>query len=319
MHSLVLATRGSALAMAQAESVKTMLEAGGEVSVDLLPVTTKGDQDRRSELVKIGGNGLFVRGIEEELLAGRADIAVHCGKDLPFETAKELVIAGIPKAASGLDCLVAQKGSLLPGRQDQGENPAEEAGTGLVIGTGSMRRIHELRKLYPGAVFRSVRGNITTRIRKLGEGFDGIVLAAAGLERLGLYDPGMRGRDDEMQEGGTFTMDGREYGVRVFAPDECLPACTQGILAIECRRDDPERVRLLRSISDENAWKRFHAERCLFRMLHADCTMPVGIWSRLLDGDRIYMRAMYNGKYAEGESGYGAYEDLCSDLCAGIL
>lgn len=296
MRNLILATRGGALALAQAEEVKSLIEGTGEAAVTVRTVTTKGDRDRTSDLVKIGGNGLFVRGVEEELLAGRADIAVHCGKDLPFEIAPQLVIAGVPRAASGLDCLVTKQRSMQ-------DHP--------VIGTGSMRRIHELRKLYPEAEFRSVRGNILTRIRKLDEGYDGIVLAKAGLQRLGLL--GENGNLHCRQQSGEGCSG--SLRVRVFSPQECIPACTQGILAIECRKEDRDLVRLVHSVSDPDSEKRFRAERCLFTMLHADCTMPVGIWSELLPGNRIHMRALYSGKYAEGEESGEEYERLCEQLC----
>ena len=314
MRTLILATRGSALAMAQAASVKELLEATGKVSVTIQTVTTKGDRDRVSDLVKIGGNGLFVRGVEEEVLQGHADLAVHCGKDLPFELASGLTIAGVPAAASSADCIIARAGSPLLTRtesqmMEQAGNPLTEPIEGgspepPAIGTGSPRRIHELQRLYPGAVFRSIRGNITTRIRKLSEGYDGIVLAKAGLERLGLLGP----------EGKLAACEGfgaGELEIREFSPEECLPACTQGILALECRKEDEELTGLLRSISDPASELRFRAERTLFCLLRADCTEAVGIHSDLFPGGRLALRALYQGRYAETEGDADAYEEIC--------
>ncbi|MGN0555582.1 MAG: hydroxymethylbilane synthase, partial [Candidatus Fimenecus sp.] len=171
MKKIILATRGSKLALVQANQIKNALEQQG-ANVELLTVSTKGDKDQVSPINQIGGRGLFVTEIEKYISDGRADIAVHSGKDLPYRLSDGLTVAGTPKAADARDCLLTRKG----------EAPAENA----VIGTGSPRRIAECKKYYPNARYESIRGNVDTRLQKLRDGFyDGILLAKAGLDRLG--------------------------------------------------------------------------------------------------------------------------------------
>lgn len=249
MRTLKLATRGSRLALAQAGLVKSALEALGQ-TVELVEVTTRGDRDRTNPLIAIGGQGLFVREVERCLLDGTADLAVHSGKDLPYELAKGLAIAGVPKAASPGDVLVARKG--VPIR---------------TIGTGSPRRILECKRFYPNACYENIRGNVDTRLRKLRDGeYDGIVLAKAGLERL---------KDEDGIS--AFEKATQEFDVREFSPNEFLPAPCQGILAVECRSGDEELIHLLREISDPVSRARFDAERTLFCLLQADCSVPLGV------------------------------------------
>ena len=157
MRELCIAGWGSRLAMAQNELVKALLEEQG-YTVRILTVSTKGDRDRKSPVTELGGNGPFVRDVEKALLSKKADIAVHCVKDLPYETAPGLCIAGIPDAGDPRDCLLLRKDAPVSGRP-------------LVIGTGSPRRIRQLEKLYgdqsPGIRCSGIRGNITTRLEKL--------------------------------------------------------------------------------------------------------------------------------------------------------
>ena len=246
MRTLKLATRASRLALAQAGLVQSALEALGQ-TVELVEVTTRGDRDRKSPLVSIGGQGLFVREVERCLLDGTADLAVHSGKDLPYELAEGLLIAGVPKAASPCDVLAARKDIPL-----------------RTVGTGSPRRVLECRQLLPDAAFREIRGNVDTRLRKLRDGdYDAVVLAEAGLQRLGV--------------------DLSDLDVRVLSPDECLPAPCQGILAVECREDDGELIALLEQITDPMTRARFDAERKLFCLLQADCSVPLGVHCAVSD------------------------------------
>ena len=272
MRKLIVAARGSLLSRAQAEYVRGLLARNGIETVFEV-VKTKGDNDRESALRKIGGNGLFVREIENALLAGTADIAVHCGKDLPFRTADGLVIAGTPEAASPLDCLLFAEGKRMEDLR--------------VIGTGSVRREMALRSCLPNAKCRQIRGNINTRIHKLLSGeYDGIVLAEAGLTRLAPDLTGLK--------------------VHTFSPDEMIPAACQGILALQCREDDAEAAEILRGITDPAVWERFETERDLFCRMQADCTTAMGVYAAF-EGRRVTLRAVFDRKQAV-ES--GGREDL---------
>lgn len=235
-HEIVIATRGSKLAMAQSELVKEKLAELG-MTVTLKVVRTQGDRDQGSELAKIGGRGVFVKEIERVLLNGEADIAVHSGKDLPSQIADGLVIAATPEAASDRDVMLSFT-----------DTPKK-------IGTGSLRRICQLKQVFPDAEFIPIRGNVDTRIRKLRDGeVDAIIVAQAGLDRLGI--------------------DVSDFKVRVFGDDECLPAATQGIMAVECRSDGTELRALLSLIDDPMTHERFNAERLFIKALGADCTAP---------------------------------------------
>lgn len=261
MRKLIIATRGSKLALVQAEQVREKLKDTG-CEAEILVVKTKGDRDRKSALKDIGGSGLFVKEIELTLQNGDADIAVHSGKDLPYELIDELVIAGNTEAADCRDCLLTVKGRAL------GNEP--------VIGTGSPRRICECQRHYPDAQFRNIRGNVETRIRKLADGeYDAIVIAKAGLDRLGVNLEG--------------------FDVRVFEADEFMPAACQGILGIECRSDDKEVLSALKKISDEKSRIRFNLERQIFCGMQADCSMAVGAHAEI-DGDRVALSAMFDGR-----------------------
>ena len=272
MKKLVLATRGSKLALAQAEQVKALIEDKG-VKCEILIVKTKGDKDRNRPIQEIGGDGLFVREIEKALLDKRADIAVHSAKDLPYELAEGLSIGGIPKAAACADCLISLK-------CDTGES-AEK-----VIGTGSPRRIREYSAIDGNAQFKGLRGNIGTRLDKLSSGeYDAIILARAGLDRL--------------------NKDLRNYTVHEFTSDEMIPAACQGIIAIECRSGDLEIAELLADISDSDARRRFDVERSVFCMLKADCKSALGVHAEI-DGDRIVIKALMDEKKVCLE---GSFED----------
>ena len=221
MRELCIAGRGSRLAMAQNELVKRLLEEKG-YKVNILTVSTHGDRDRKSSVTELGGNGPFVRDVEKALLSGEADIAVHCVKDLPYEMADGLCIAGMPAAADPRDCLILRKKV-----KTMEECP-------MVIGTGSPRRMSQLAalsgKLGMEVQFKDIRGNITTRLEKLRRGeYDGIVLAKAGLDRIGA--------------------DLGEFEVRVLEPEEMIPAVGQGLLACECRESDTEMRELLDRIT----------------------------------------------------------------------
>ena len=263
MRELCIAGRGSRLAMAQNELVKKLLEKEG-YKVNILTVSTKGDRDRKSSVTALGGNGPFVRDVEKALLSKEADIAVHCVKDLPYEMAPGLCIAGMPDAADPRDCLILQPGA--------GKKAAEASAIGkasenlLVIGTGSPRRIIQLRtlsgKLGLQVEFKDIRGNITTRLDKLRRGeYDGIVLAKAGLDRIGADLSGLE--------------------VRILEPEEMIPAVGQGMLACECRESDAEMRALLDRITPPENYLRYEIERGIFCRFRCDCRSAVGIYARI--------------------------------------
>ncbi len=263
MKKLVLATRGSKLALAQAEQVKALIEDKG-VKCEILIVKTKGDKDRYRPIQEIGGDGLFVREIEKALLDRRADIAVHSAKDLPYELAEGLLIAGVPKAASPTDCLISLKCDT--------REPAERQVSPKVIGTGSPRRICEYLAIDGNAQFKGLRGNIGTRLDKLSSGeYDAIILARAGLDRLNI--------------------DLKNYTLHEFTSDEMIPAACQGIIAIECRSGDLEIAELLADISDPDARRRFDIERSVFCMLKADCKSALGVHAKI-EGDKVTLMAL---------------------------
>ncbi|MBQ8329422.1 MAG: hydroxymethylbilane synthase [Lachnospiraceae bacterium] len=284
MRELCIAGRGSRLAMAQNELVKKLLEQEG-YKVNILTVSTKGDRDRKSSVTALGGNGPFVRDVEKALLSKEADIAVHCVKDLPYEMAPGLCIAGMPDAADPRDCLILRDGLIL--RQGTAGKAADNPlpigtgshlpigtdnpltiGTGrpLIIGTGSPRRISQLRaisdKLGMQAEFKDIRGNITTRLEKLRSGeYDGIVLAKAGLDRIGADLSG--------------------FDVRILEPEEMIPAVGQGMLACECRESDAEMRALLDRITPPENYLRYEIERGIFCRFRCDCRSAVGIHARI--------------------------------------
>ena len=290
MRELCIAGRGSRLAMAQNELVKKLLEKEG-YRVRILTVSTKGDRDRKSSVTALGGNGPFVRDVEKALLSGEADIAVHCVKDLPYEMAPGLCIAGMPDAADPRDCLIlrvagrapAGHGNPAPGGTADAASaghgtPAHEAsGNKLIIGTGSPRRMSQLRalgdKLGIRIQFKDIRGNITTRLDKLRRGeYDGIVLAKAGLDRIGADLEGL--------------------DVRVLEPEEMIPAVGQGMLACECRESDVQIRALLDRITPPENYLRYEIERGIFCRFRCDCRSAVGIHARV-DESGAQLLVMY--------------------------
>lgn len=273
---ITIATRGSRLALAQTEIVRQQLEKNG-VSCKILTVKTKGDKDTRSPLSSIGGNGLFVREVEAALLNKEADLAVHSAKDLPYELADGLTVPCVPQAGDSRDCFICVKDKSF------GANP--------VIGTGSMRRRVQAKRLFPIVSFAEIRGNIDTRLKKLLAGeFDGIMLAKAGLDRL--------------------KPDLSHFDVSIFTAEEIIPAACQGMIAVECRREDVEMLSLLSKIKDEESFLRFTAERYMLSLLHADCKEAVGVYSEI-DGETITVSALYNEKRAAASGNSKDYQAVC--------
>ena len=257
MKNLTIATRGSALALWQANHIKDLLEAEHPgLTVDLLKIKTKGDKILDVPLAKVGGKGLFVKEIEEALLDGRAQIAVHSMKDVPTELPEGLVVGIIPEREASTDSLLSVKYDGLKGLPE-----------GAVVGTSSLRRQSQLAALRPDLKIESLRGNLDTRVGKLMKGdFDAIVVATAGLNRLKLSAP--------KQE--------------VLGPPEFLPAVAQGALGIEYSSDNAEVIEMLQFLDHAPTKVQVMAERGFLTGLDGGCQVPIAAWS-VLDGNSVHL------------------------------
>ncbi|WP_313071287.1 hydroxymethylbilane synthase [Melaminivora sp.] len=257
--SLVIATRESQLALWQAEHVRQLLAARGH-AVELLGMTTRGDQILDRTLSKVGGKGLFVKELEVALEEGRADIAVHSLKDVPMELPEGFALACVMEREDPRDAFVSQRWASL-----------DEVPRGGVVGTSSLRRQVLLAALRPDLRIEPLRGNVNTRLRKLDEGeYDAIVLAAAGLKRLGL----------------------QERIRSVFTPEQMLPAAGQGALGIEVRTGRADLIAALAPLAHQRTWLTVTAERAVSRAMGGSCSMPLaahGQW----DGDALRLRAAW--------------------------
>src|SRR3954451_22435097 len=264
-----VATRGSALARWQAERVVARFG----VAAELVIVTTTGDRDRTSAIHSIGGTGVFVKEIQQAVLRGDADVAVHSAKDLPAETPEGLVLASVPERADPRDALV---GAAL------GEIP-----TGGRVGTGSVRRRAQLAAVRPDLTFAELRGNIPTRLERAKE-LDAGVVAYAALLRLGLSTE----------------------AVEVLEPSVMLPQVGQGALAVECRVDDEDTLEALTAIDDDALHRVLRAERAFLAELGGGCNLPcgalaTGVETLTLDGllasldGRVLLRARESGSDPE--------------------
>ena len=249
--SIVIATRESRLALWQAEHVKSLLEGLG-CTVKLLGMTTQGDQILDRSLSKVGGKGLFVKELEVALQEGHADIAVHSLKDVPMDMPDGFELACVMEREDPRDAWVSPQYARL-----------EDLPQGAVVGTSSLRRTVLLRALRPDLQIEPLRGNLDTRLRKLDEGqYAGIVLAAAGLKRLGL-----------------------SQRIRhVFETGHMLPAAGQGALGIEIRSDRADLRALLARLADAPSWRRVAAERAVSRAMGGSCSMPLAAHATIEDG-----------------------------------
>jgi hydroxymethylbilane synthase len=257
--SIRLGTRGSALALAQARAVAAALTALSGEAVELVPIVTDGD--RSADPVPQLGVGVFVTAVRDAVRAKDVDVAVHSYKDLPTPSADGLAIAAVPQREDPRDALVSRDGALLA-----------ELGPGARIATSAPRRVAQLRALGQGLVCLPVRGNVDTRLRRLAAGdFDALVVAAAGLHRLG--------RAGEITE--------------VLDPLLMLPAPAQGALAVECRSADSDLVELVGELDDDHSRAAVTAERALLAALQAGCSAPVAALGVVGEGEvdwEIYLR-----------------------------
>lgn len=259
MRNYTIATRESRLALWQAEHVQALLQQQGH-AVQLLGMTTLGDQILDRSLSKVGGKGLFVKELETALEDGQADLAVHSLKDVPMELPEGFSLACVMEREDPRDAWVSNTyGSL------------DELPLGAVVGTSSLRRMALLRALRPDLKIEPLRGNLDTRLRKLDEGlYDGIVLAAAGLKRLGL-----------------------QARLRTaFEPEQMLPAAGQGALGIEVRSDRADVVQVLAPLLHVPTWLAVSAERAVSRVMGGSCSMPLAAYATL-DGDTLHIRAVW--------------------------
>ena len=258
---VVIATRESRLAMWQAEHIRDELKRlHPDVEVVIDGMTTQGDQILDRSLSKVGGKGLFVKELEAALLEGRADLAVHSLKDVPMTLADGLVLAAIPPREDARDAFVsnlhASPDALPPG---------------TVVGTSSLRRESQFRAMYPHVHIVPVRGNVGTRLDKLDRGdFDAMLLATAGLVRLGLAS---------------------RIRLRI-EPEQSLPSPGQGALAIEIGADRPDVAALLAPLHDRPTALAVLAERAVSRTLGGNCTMPLGAYARWTSPDRLSLSAI---------------------------
>lgn len=253
MTPLRLGTRGSQLALWQAHHVQDLLSKVASRKVELVQIETHGDLDQKSRLANMGGFGVFTKAIQDALLDGRCDVAVHSLKDLPTIPVNGLTLGGVPQRGSTGDAFVSLKYRRF-----------EDLPSGAVVGTSSLRRRSQILNRRPDLNLIDLRGNVETRLRKLREqDLDAIVLAQAGLERLGLAS--------EITE--------------LLDPEWMLPAVGQGAIGLECRVADREVVEMLRGLSDAVTYQSVLAERSMLYALGGGCLVPIGASTRVEGGN----------------------------------
>lgn len=256
MKIFKVGTRQSLLAITQTQQIVELLKmkcSEQQVPVQFLlqPIVTRGDREVNVALSKVGGKGLFVKEIEQALFDGEIDFAVHSMKDMPYAMPDGLTIAAIPQREDARDCLVMQNYSSL-----------EQLPAGSIIGTSALRRASQLLHVRADCVMKAIRGNVDSRLRKLESAqFDAIVLAAAGMHRLG-----WRNR------------------ITCYLPLEvCMPAVGQGALCIQCRSGDSRVLELLRMLQHEPTALALHAERTLLGQLNGSCQVPIGAYATIIE------------------------------------
>lgn len=268
MRILKLGTRGSDLALTQSRWVADQLETAHDgLKVELVVIKTRGDRDQKSALNKFAGKGIFTKEIEDALLGGEIDLAVHSLKDLPTTLPEGLELALPPKREDPRDLLVSSV-------------PLMELPQGSVVGTGSARRREQLRMMRPDLKFEEIRGNVATRVRKWRDGlYDATVLACAGVERLGQEKAGLKPGES-----------------RPLEFEQCLPAPGQGVLGLEIREGDSETRALLDGIACPQAIIASTAERAFLAELDGGCHIPAGAHA-VVDGEHLKL----SGFLAMGE------------------
>lgn len=265
----IIGSRESQLAVLQSEMVKAYIEQQNPgMEIEILTMKTTGDIILDRTLDKVGGKGLFVKELDRALMDGRSNLSVHSLKDMPMEVPEELPLLAFSKREDPRDVLVFPEGTTKL-------DPAKP------LGCSSLRRILQLKKLYPDMEVKSIRGNLQTRLRKLDDGeYSGLILAAAGLKRLGL----------------------EKRINRYFTPDEMIPAAGQGILAVQGRKNQD--YSYLDGYCDRDAWIAGSAERAYVKYLDGGCSSPVAAFAEV-NGDEIFIRGLYyseaTGKWITGQ------------------
>jgi len=268
---LRLGTRGSQLALYQAHTVAQRIADAGGPPCEITIIKTSGDRLQEAPLSEIGGKRLFVKEIEDSLLAGDVDLAVHSSKDMPAVLPDGLIVAGVLPREDPRDAVVLKQISGECVTCDTPESLLASVGEHPSIGTSSVRRVAQLTRLFPHATFQPIRGNLDTRLRKLDAGdYDFLVLAAAGLRRLG-------------------------FSSRIslaLPPEACVPAPGQGIIAIEVREDDNRVRQCVAPITDADAAAALAAERALVEALGGGCQTPIGALASMADDGLIDLVAV---------------------------
>ncbi|RHB50529.1 hydroxymethylbilane synthase [Exiguobacterium sp. AM39-5BH] len=261
MRKIIVGSRRSQLAMTQTKWVIEQLkQAGAQNEFEIKEIVTKGDQIVDVQLSKVGGKGLFVKEIQQQMLAGDIDFAVHSMKDVPAELPEELYISCMPKRVDARDVLICENGYTF-----------ETLPEGAVIGTSSLRRGAQMLAARPDFDIQWIRGNIDTRLKKLEtEHFNAILLAKAGLERMGWTD---------------------RVDFEALDVDMMVPAVGQGVLAIESRKDDAEVTAILRLLHDDVTAKAATAERTFLKAIEGSCHVPVGGYATV-DGDDVTLTGL---------------------------
>ena len=278
-RSLTIATRQSRLALWQAHHIQALLQRQGH-RIQILGLTTEGDRILDRPLSETGGKGLFVKEIEHALQDRRADIAVHSLKDVPMTLPEDLMLACVLEREDPRDAWVSVRHASM-----------HDAPPGCVVGTSSLRRMAQLRALRPDVQTAPLRGNVDTRLRKLEEGhFDAIVLAAAGLKRLGLQDHI------------------RQY----LEPATLLPAAAQGALAIEIRTDRTDLLPVLAPLAHQPTWLQVAAERAVSRALGGSCTVPLAAHALSLGKDELLLQAAWGT--ADGSLLRAQHQATCTSI-----
>lgn len=275
MNKLKIGTRGSRLALRQTEIViENLKKIYQDIEFEIIEIKTTGDKILDKSLSKIGGKGLFIKEIEDALLNRDIDIAVHSLKDMPAEVPDGLVIAAYTEREDPTDCLISKDNNTL-----------DQLPEGSVVGTSSLRRICQLKALRPDLEYKPLRGNILTRIKKLDEGeFDAIVLASAGLIRLGLQN----------------------RIAQKFEINEFIPAVCQGIICVEVRNDDEEVLNIINAIDNRVSRIIAECERAFLKQLNGSCQIPLGAYCQI-NGNELFIK----GILGDSESGY-LYRDSMS-------
>lgn len=263
----LVATRPSLLAYTQTQQTVELLKAQHpDCEFEIVKISTHGDAVTDKPLTAFGGTGVFVKELENAILEDRADFAIHSLKDVPSIQPDGLVLAAFPTREDPRDVLLIKNGLSI-----------DELNDNCTIGTGSPRRIVQIAELKPGAIFTDLRGNIDTRLKKLEEGqYDAIVLAAAGLKRLG-----------------------KEIDAKAFLPvDTCIPAIGQGAIAIECRKDDEETIALLRTINNKDTETAILAERAFMKTVGGGCKFPLGAYATI-ENETVQMSVMLGNHHTQ--------------------